>query len=73
MKKILLALTLLVSLNAFAMTENNCHEIRLFFVTIVTGTYQVEEIVGYDQNGQPIKNLVTKKCSEGNRWQWFWE
>jgi hypothetical protein len=69
MKKAILIAALLVNVGAFA----KCSSISLGFVTIVTGTYQTEEFVGYDSNLSPIYQLVTKPCSEGNRWQWFWE
>lgn len=69
MKKAIFIAALLVNVGAFA----KCSSISLGFVTIVTGTYQTEEFVGYDSNLSPIYQLVTKPCSEGNRWQWFWE
>lgn len=69
MKKAILIAALLVNVGAFA----KCGSISLGFVTIITGTYQVQEFVGYDSNLNPIYQLVTKQCSEGNTWQWFWE
>ncbi|OYU81465.1 MAG: hypothetical protein CFE23_05110 [Flavobacterium sp. BFFFF1] len=50
-----------------------CRSLNLGFVTIISGTYQVLVQTGYDQNLNPIYELQTRKCSEGNRWQWFWE
>lgn len=70
MKKLfILGALLLSNTGAFA----KCGSISLGFVTIITGTYQEEVLVGYDQNLNPVYELVTKPCSEGNRWQWFWE
>lgn len=69
MKKMFVMATLLISVGASA----RCSEIDLGFVTIVSGTYQEMVMVGYDQNLNEIWEMQTFKCSDGNRWQWFWE
>jgi hypothetical protein len=69
MKKMVVMATLLMSVGASA----KCGSISLGFVTIITGTYQEVVTVGYDSNLNAITELQTFSCSEGNRWQWFWE
>jgi len=71
MRKVVLTVlaTLMLSSSAFA----ECRSLSLGFVTIISGTYQEIVKIGYDQNLQPITEMQTFKCSDGNRWQWFWE
>lgn len=71
MKKVVFTVlaTLMLSSTVFA----ECRSLSLGFVTIISGTYQEVVQIGYDQNLQPITEVQTFKCSEGNRWQWFWE
>lgn len=69
MKKLFILGALFLSTGVFA----KCGSINLGFVTIITGTYQELVMTGYNSNLEPIYEVVTKPCSEGNRWQWFWE
>lgn len=71
MKKSVLTVfvTLMLTSSVFA----ECRSLSLGFVTIISGTYQEIVTVGYDESLNPITEVQTFKCSDGNRWQWFWE
>lgn len=61
--------TFMLTSSAFA----ECRSLNLGFVTIISGTYTELVQVGYNENLEPKYEVQTFKCSEGNRWQWFWE
>lgn len=71
MKKVVFTVlaTLMLSSTVFA----ECRSLSLGFVTIISGTYTELVQVGYNENLEPKYEPKTFKCSEGNRWQWFWE
>lgn len=69
MKKVLVLAMLLVTTINFA----ECRSLNLGFVTIISGTYLENVLVGYDDNLNGIYETVEVKCSDGDRWQWFWE
>lgn len=71
MKKLLL--TILVTLTLTSSLFAKCRSLDLGFVTIISGTYNEIVTIGYDENLTPIYEMQTFKCSDGNRWQWFWE
>jgi hypothetical protein len=73
MKKLFftLAIVLISSTSSFA----ECRSLDLGFVTIISGTTYVEKSYWID-NGTTfvqITELEEIPCSDGNRWQWFWE
>jgi hypothetical protein len=61
--------TFILTSSAFA----ECRSLSLGFVTIISGTYTENVLIGYDQELNPILEPQTFQCSAGNRWQWFWE
>lgn len=73
MKKAVFTVLALFMLTSSAFAE--CRYLNLGFVTIVSGTEWVDNYEWVD-NGETfvlVNNPIEVPCSEGNRWQWFWE
>lgn len=73
MKKAVFTVLALFMLTSSAFAE--CRSLSLGFVTIISGTTQVDNWEWVD-NGTTFvyqNNPITVPCSAGNRWQWFWE
>ena len=73
MKKAVFTVLALFMLTSSAFAE--CRYLRLGFVTIVSGTEMVDNYVWIDngENFVRVNQPIERPCSEGNRWQWFWE
>jgi len=73
MKKVVFTVlaTLMLSSTVFA----ECRSLDLGFVTIISGEIWVPKYE-WVNNGTTfvlVDNGSMRPCSEGNRWQWFWE